>query len=80
MGIKPTSEAGEARNKNLNVLKQTVHGGLGLVLNWKMNRKMKDQRVDPCSHCGYHAVRKQVTTSIECHHSDIRTVRVIGGG
>jgi hypothetical protein len=39
MGIEPTSEAWEARNKNLKTLELAALSGFRGGLNWKMNGK-----------------------------------------
>jgi hypothetical protein len=39
MGIEPTSEAWEARNKNLKTLELAALSDFGKCLNWKMNGK-----------------------------------------
>jgi hypothetical protein len=39
MGIEPTSEAWEARNKNLKTLELAALSRLAKLLSWKMNGK-----------------------------------------
>jgi hypothetical protein len=43
MGIEPTSEAWEARNKNLKTLELAALNSFREALNWKMNGKQKNR-------------------------------------